>query len=180
MITKVGYYATSLLTSGLGGLRGADLSAAEEEALKNYYGLDPSSNLALRNAGRGLAGGVVGGMAGNTIGKMISGDVNSVTRAINGQPTSFLGRTVENIVNIPADVKAGVANVGRVANGKAPVIRGGGGKAGAVVRGASAIIPLVGRGIGTIAGAKIMSDKYSKGNAQRIMPSPVPQPNYWG
>ncbi len=171
MITKKGYAITGLANAGLGAFRADELTAAEEAALRRQYGLDPDANLTLRNAGRGLAGGVAGGMAGGAVGHLLASDAEKFGRVVQGRPTSFLGRTFESIVNVPADVKRGVKNVGRVANGKAPLPMAAApnGRAGAVLKGARILLPMAGHGLGAVAGSIAATNKYTKDTARQIM-----------
>lgn len=64
MITKLGY----VIGAGTGAIRGSSLTPEEKEAIKEYYGLARGSNLALRNAGRGILGEYGGGLLGLALG----------------------------------------------------------------------------------------------------------------
>lgn len=69
----------------VGSVRSANLTDDEKVELRKRYGLKDDSNIALRNAGRGVAGGFLGTAAGMPIGALLGGPGGALALGLIGQ-----------------------------------------------------------------------------------------------
>ena len=94
MITKQGTYGITRagIGSSIGAVRAGRLSREDKAILEEEYGLNPDSNMKLRNAGRGVLGLVAGTYVGSHLGQKAGMTIlNSSRNASNMTPALLAG-----------------------------------------------------------------------------------------
>lgn len=143
MITKIGISYLEALPIATGAARAANLDDNQRAVLRQHYGLDNDANLLVRNAGRGAVGDVIG----STLGGIAGAGAGAAFG------TTALGKSYEKLlVDSPLSKKfkpLAALGVG------IPMVTGAGAATGGF--------------LGGLLGTKLMTDKYSRGNANKII-----------
>lgn len=73
-------YLGPISAATVGALRASNLTKKDKEELSDRYGIDPEANFAVRNAGRGIAGGSLGAGFGSGLGAVAGALIALKTR----------------------------------------------------------------------------------------------------
>lgn len=113
------YKKAFLIQGGIGAVRAANLSDDEKNALRKHYGLSDDPNLMLRNAGRGVVGGLLGGGLGAAGGALLASRLRSMNPLLIPQLTIGGALAGTLLGAAKATDKYSKGNVNRIINNSA-------------------------------------------------------------